>query len=129
VIERSRTLPGLVHVAAIRSTGLSVSLAIGEHVDAVAEVLKHTGGREIVAAGLDHRGESVLAWDARRGRALTPVVVWQDKRQHALLTELRGPLADICPSRALASSLCLPDREAFCSTLQRPEAREECRPT
>jgi glycerol-3-phosphate dehydrogenase len=32
VIERSRTLPRLVHVAAIRSTGLSASLAIGEHV-------------------------------------------------------------------------------------------------
>ncbi len=32
VIERSRTLPGLVHVAAIRSTGLSASLAIGEYV-------------------------------------------------------------------------------------------------
>ena len=32
VIERSRTLPGLVHAAAIRSTGLSASLAIGEHI-------------------------------------------------------------------------------------------------
>jgi glycerol-3-phosphate dehydrogenase len=32
VIEHSRTLPGLIHVAAIRSTGLSASLAIGEHV-------------------------------------------------------------------------------------------------
>jgi glycerol-3-phosphate dehydrogenase len=32
VIERSPTLPGLIHVAAIRSTGLSASLAIGEHV-------------------------------------------------------------------------------------------------
>lgn len=32
VIEASRTLPGLVHVAAIRSTGLSASLGIGEHV-------------------------------------------------------------------------------------------------
>jgi len=32
VIEPSRTLPGLIHVAAIRSTGLSASLAIGEHV-------------------------------------------------------------------------------------------------
>jgi glycerol-3-phosphate dehydrogenase len=32
VIERSRTLPGLIHVAAIRSTGLSASLGIGEHV-------------------------------------------------------------------------------------------------
>ena len=59
-------------------------------VDAVAEVLEHTGGREIVAAGLDHQGESVLAWDARSGRALTPVVVWQDKRQQALLAEFAG---------------------------------------
>jgi glycerol-3-phosphate dehydrogenase len=32
VIERSRTHPGLVHVAAIRSTGLSAALGIGEHV-------------------------------------------------------------------------------------------------
>jgi glycerol-3-phosphate dehydrogenase len=32
VIERSRSLPGVIHVAAIRSTGLSASLAIGEHV-------------------------------------------------------------------------------------------------
>jgi glycerol-3-phosphate dehydrogenase len=32
VIERSPMLPGLIHVAAIRSTGLSASLAIGEHV-------------------------------------------------------------------------------------------------
>jgi glycerol-3-phosphate dehydrogenase len=31
VIERSATLPGLVHVAAIRSTGLSASLGIGEY--------------------------------------------------------------------------------------------------
>ncbi|HXN39653.1 MAG TPA: FAD-dependent oxidoreductase [Solirubrobacteraceae bacterium] len=32
VIEPSRTLPGLIHVAAIRSTGLSGALGIGEHV-------------------------------------------------------------------------------------------------
>jgi glycerol-3-phosphate dehydrogenase len=32
VIQSSRTLPGLVHVAAIRSTGLSASLGIAEHV-------------------------------------------------------------------------------------------------
>jgi glycerol-3-phosphate dehydrogenase len=35
VIEGSRTLPALIHVAAIRSTGLSASLAIGEHVVAM----------------------------------------------------------------------------------------------
>src|SRR6202011_4250112 len=32
VIESSEALAGLVHVAAIRSTGLSASLGIGEHV-------------------------------------------------------------------------------------------------
>jgi glycerol-3-phosphate dehydrogenase len=35
VIERSRSCARLVHVAAIRSTGLSASLAIGEHVAAI----------------------------------------------------------------------------------------------
>ena len=35
VIERSWKLPGLIHVAAIRSTGLSASLGIGEHVVAM----------------------------------------------------------------------------------------------
>jgi glycerol-3-phosphate dehydrogenase len=35
VIERSPTLPALVHVAAIRSTGMSASLGIGEHVVAM----------------------------------------------------------------------------------------------
>jgi len=32
VIEHSRAIPGVVHVAAIRSTGLSACLGIGEHV-------------------------------------------------------------------------------------------------
>jgi glycerol kinase len=54
-------------------------------VDAVAEVLEHTAGRDVLAVGLDHQGESVLAWDARGARALTPVIVWQDKRQESLL--------------------------------------------
>jgi glycerol kinase len=66
--------------------------------DAVAEVLEQAGGREVLAAGLDHQGESVLAWDASSGRALTPVVVWQDKRQEALL-------ADIEPVAVEASGL------------------------
>jgi glycerol kinase len=56
--------------------------------DAVAEVLEQAEGRPVIAAGLDHQGESVLAWDARSGRALTPVVVWQDKRQESLLGRL-----------------------------------------
>lgn len=54
-------------------------------IDAVAEVLGQADGRRVRAVGLDHQGESVLAWDSRSGRALTPVVVWQDKRQQELL--------------------------------------------
>jgi glycerol-3-phosphate dehydrogenase len=44
VIERSEALPGLLHVAAIRSTGLSASLGIGEH---VAEMLAGMGVVEL----------------------------------------------------------------------------------
>lgn len=62
-------------------------------VEAVAEVIEHAGGREILAAGLDHQGESVLAWDARSGHALTPVIVWQDKRQQELLAQLADTAA------------------------------------
>ncbi len=44
VIEMSATLPRLLHVAAIRSTGLSASLGIGEH---VVEVLAREAGIEL----------------------------------------------------------------------------------
>jgi glycerol kinase len=59
--------------------------------DAVAELLRDAPG-EIAACGLDHQGESVLAWDADSGRALTPIVTWQDKRSQEVLdrVEARG---------------------------------------
>ena len=57
----------------------------GGRAEAVAEVLDRRAGREVIAAGIDHQGESVLAWEAESGRALTPMVVWQDKRQQELL--------------------------------------------
>ncbi len=53
----------------------------------VAEVLG-AAGRAPLLAGLAHQGESVLAWDAGSGTPLTPIVVWQDKRQEQLLAEL-----------------------------------------
>ncbi len=55
-------------------------------VGAVAELL--ADGAEVDACGLDHQGESVLAWDAESGRALTPVVTWQDKRSQEVLDRL-----------------------------------------
>jgi glycerol kinase len=56
-------------------------------IEAVAELLERAEGREVRAAGLDHQGESVLAWEAG-GRALTPLIVWQDKRQQGLLARI-----------------------------------------
>jgi glycerol kinase len=58
-------------------------------VEAVAEVLEDVPG-EVVACGLDHQGESVLAWDAESGAPLTPIVVWQDKRSQEILDRLAG---------------------------------------
>jgi glycerol kinase len=56
-------------------------------VEAVAELLEDAPG-EVVACGLDHQGESVLAWDAESGTPLTPIVVWQDKRSQEVLDGL-----------------------------------------
>jgi glycerol kinase len=56
-------------------------------VDAVAELLQDPPG-EVVACGLDHQGESVLAWDAETGKPLSPIVVWSDKRSQEVLDRL-----------------------------------------
>jgi glycerol kinase len=56
-------------------------------VDAVGEVLAGAADR-VVACGLDHQGESVLAWEADSGRPLTPIVTWQDKRSQEVLDRL-----------------------------------------
>jgi glycerol kinase len=57
-------------------------------VGAVAELLEDEP--DIEACGLDHQGESVLAWDAESGKALTPVVTWQDKRSQEILDRLEA---------------------------------------
>ncbi len=58
-------------------------------VDAVAELLGHAA-EPVTACGLDHQGESVLAWDADSGRPLTPIVTWQDKRSQEVLDRLEA---------------------------------------
>jgi glycerol kinase len=55
-------------------------------VDAIAEVLREADGE--VVCGLDHQGESVLAWDADSGAPITPIVTWQDKRSQEVLEGL-----------------------------------------
>lgn len=47
------------------------------------------------AIGLANQGESCLAWDARTGAALSPVVVWQDRRTLSDLVALQGHAAEV----------------------------------
>ena len=67
-------------------------------VEAVAEVL-HDAPGEVVACGLDHQGESVIAWDGTTGRPLTNVITWQDKRSQSVLDRLEGQ-ADTITARS-----------------------------
>ncbi len=55
---------------------------------AVAELLQDSD--EVAACGLDHQGESVLAWDAETGEAVTPIITWQDKRSQEVLDRLEA---------------------------------------
>jgi glycerol kinase len=63
-------------------------------VEAVAELLADPPG-EVMACGLDHQGESVLAWDAETGTPLSPIVVWQDKRSQEVLDGLGDHEAEV----------------------------------
>src|SRR5215213_1586907 len=60
----------------VEQDGEEVIAAVTE---SVGELLEGAD-EEVVACGLDHQGESVLAWDAETGKPLSPIVVWQDKR-------------------------------------------------
>ena len=44
---------------------------------------------EIRCIGIDHEGESILLWDGESGKALSPVIVWQDGRTAALCKQLQ----------------------------------------
>ncbi|MEA2313914.1 MAG: glycerol-3-phosphate dehydrogenase [Solirubrobacteraceae bacterium] len=75
LIEGSRSLPGLVHVAAIRSTGLSAALGIGEH---VVGMLAASGEislglvRELIAPAQRTDGTPWWQRAARRGDIAAP---------------------------------------------------------
>jgi glycerol kinase len=57
-------------------------------IEAVAETLDGAPAGEI-ACGLDHQGESVVAWHAETGEALSPIVVWQCKRSMPIVERLQ----------------------------------------
>src|SRR5512144_2360849 len=68
----------------VEQDGEEVLVAVTE---AIAELLDGADG-DVIACGLDHQGESVLAWDSETGQPLSPIVVWQDKRSQEILDEL-----------------------------------------
>ncbi|OCX67258.1 glycerol kinase [Thioclava sp. SK-1] len=51
------------------------------------------------AIALSNQGESCLAWDAQTGEALSPILVWQDRRSEARLAQMRD-VADMVRARS-----------------------------
>ncbi len=74
----------------VEQDGEEVLTAVVGAVEEVLQLAREKGAEEIAAAGLDHQGESVLAWDAETGETLSPIVTWQDKRSQEMLDRLEA---------------------------------------
>ena len=48
-----------------------------------------TAGGQIDAIGIDNQGESCLAWNSDTGQAISPVIVWQDRRTEVVVSMLK----------------------------------------
>ena len=93
-------------VLALAEVGLRPEYLPGGGVEQDPEALWQSvveaGRRALAAAGvpvdavaLANQGETVLAWDRRTGRPLTPALVWQDRRAAALCEALADSAADV----------------------------------
>jgi len=58
----------------------------------VTECLEAAG--PVDAIGIDNQGESCLAWDGKTGRAISPVIVWQDRRTGQTIDDLKADGAE-----------------------------------
>ena len=100
-------------------------------IEAIAELLDDPPG-EVVACGLDHQGESVLAWDAESGKPLSPIVVWQDKRSQEVLDRLGderggGPGSSAgCPSTPTSPPPSSPGCSRTTTPSRRPATPARC---
>lgn len=61
----------------------------------IKEALDAPDAVRATAAGLATQRSSVIAWDRQTGEALSPVLSWQDRREHAWLETLAERSADI----------------------------------
>lgn len=58
----------------------------------VTECLDAAG--PVDAIGIDNQGESCLAWNSKTGEAISPVIVWQDRRTEHAIEELKADGAE-----------------------------------
>jgi len=70
----------------------------GELIDSVfaaARRAREVAGVAIDGISLTNQGETVLAWDPDTGRALSPLIVWQDGRAQSVCTRLQAHAEDV----------------------------------
>ncbi len=67
----------------------------GSVVAAGRQALAAAGGACAHAVALANQGETVLAWDRRTGRPLTPAIVWQDRRAAGVCARLADRAAEL----------------------------------
>ena len=60
---------------------------------AVGDCLSGEQAASVVAVGLSTQRESVVVWDRETGRALSPVLSWQDRRTAPLAAKIGSPEA------------------------------------
>jgi glycerol kinase len=63
-------------------------------VDAARAALA-AAGEPVAGIGLSNQGETVLAWDRKSGRPLSPALVWQDRRAVEITAALRHRRAEL----------------------------------
>ena len=59
------------------------------------QALAAAGGAPAHSVALANQGETVLAWDRRTGRPLSPAIVWQDRRSSGVCTRLADRSAEL----------------------------------
>jgi glycerol kinase len=67
----------------------------GSVVAAGQRALAAAGGASAHAVALANQGETVLAWDRRTGRPLTPAIIWQDRRSAGVCARLADRAAEL----------------------------------
>ena len=74
--------------------------------DSVNDVIQQLGSKAqfVVAAGLATQRSNVVCWDRHSGKALSPIISWQDTRAHEWLRQLQLDRLDIHKSTGLFPS-------------------------